>query len=301
MMGQDLVESASRAIEAEVPRRERQLDELAESIQQSVREGVRAGGEPARTAKDWLHGVWLGHSLHTALSDVPIGAWALSAILDLVGSRRGADTALLVGVVAAVPTALAGAADWSDTEGKARRYGLAHAVLNSLSLGCFTTSLLARKAGKRSLGIGLSTTGLALGTMSAYLGGEMVYKLGAAVSRTAFRPDPAPSSFKVAMKAADLPEGKLTAAEITVDGQKVPLVLLKRGAEVLALDGTCSHWGAPLAEGTIVGAGDCVECPWHASTFNMRDGSVVHGPATTRQPAYETRVQFGNVEVRRRA
>jgi nitrite reductase/ring-hydroxylating ferredoxin subunit len=65
------------------------------------------------------------------------------------------------------------------------------------------------------------------------------------------------------------------------------------------LGATCSHWGGPLAEGKLVDA-DCVECPWHASQFNMHDGSVVQGPATARQPVFEARVRNGSVEVRRR-
>ena len=41
----------------------------------------------------------------------------------------------------------------------------------------------------------------------------------------------------------------LASAKINVDGQQLPLVLLRRGTQVLALGATCSHWGGPLAEG----------------------------------------------------
>jgi nitrite reductase/ring-hydroxylating ferredoxin subunit len=77
------------------------------------------------------------------------------------------------------------------------------------------------------------------------------------------------------------------------------LVLLKRGLEIRALSGVCSHSGGPLPEGKLLD-NDCVECPWHRSQFSMDDGSVHHGPATVAQPVYDVRIREGKVEVRRR-
>jgi nitrite reductase/ring-hydroxylating ferredoxin subunit len=54
-----------------------------------------------------------------------------------------------------------------------------------------------------------------------------------------------------------------------------------------------------LHEGSIEGGR--VTCPWHASMFNLADGSLVRGPATAPQPSYEVRVQDGKIEVRSRA
>jgi nitrite reductase/ring-hydroxylating ferredoxin subunit len=45
-----------------------------------------------------------------------------------------------------------------------------------------------------------------------------------------------------------------------------------------------------------------VTCPWHGSTFRVSDGAVIHGPATARQPAFESRItESGWVQVRPRA
>ena len=63
-----------------------------------------------------------------------------------------------------------------------------------------------------------------------------------------------------------------------------------------ALAHTCAHLGAPLSEGKL--EGDVVQCPWHGSRFDFRDGSVDRGPAAYPQPKYETRVRDGMVEVR---
>ena len=55
--------------------------------------------------------------------------------------------------------------------------------------------------------------------------------------------------------------------------------------------------GNVVDEGTL--QGDCIECPWHQSRFDIHDGRVLGGPATMPQPRYETRVREGQVQLRR--
>jgi nitrite reductase/ring-hydroxylating ferredoxin subunit/uncharacterized membrane protein len=270
------------------------LDGLAEQLQGWIRGLVESQGEPGQKAKDALNGVWLGHALHPALTDVPIGAWACTAVLDLVGQPDAADAALAIGIAAAVPTALAGAADWVDTGGQQRRNGLAHALLNSVALGCMAGSLAARRADQRGLGLLLSTAGLSIGTLSAWIGGELVYRLGVAVDRNAWV-EPI-GDFAPAAKLADLEDGQLTGVDVRTGDRSERVVLLKRGDEVLAFDARCSHMGGPLDEGSL--EGDTVQCPWHGSRFDVRSGAVRQGPATAPVPTYETRVREGTVEVR---
>jgi nitrite reductase/ring-hydroxylating ferredoxin subunit len=81
-----------------------------------------------------------------------------------------------------------------------------------------------------------------------------------------------------------------------LDGE--PLVAAEGDGGPVALFDRCSHLGGPLHEGTLVDG--CVRCPWHGSTFRMADGSVVHGPATATQPAYELRVDGERMLARRR-
>ena len=280
------------------PEQSETLDHWSDQLQGVLRSLVQQGGPAALRAKNWLNGVWLGHPLHPALTDVPIGAWWTGTLLDVVGARREADAAMTIGVLAAVPTAVAGAADWSDTEAEQRRTGMVHALLNSAGLVCMIASLFARRADSRGFGIGLSTIGLALSTLSAWLGGELVYRAGTNISRNAFVPRV--DEFKVVTSAAALQPGKLVAAELEVDGTKIPLALLKKGSSVLAVSSVCAHWGGPLAEGRLVDR-ECIECPWHASQFDMVDGSVRQGPATAPVPTFEARIRNGKVEVRSRA
>ena len=274
------------------------LDRLAKSVQSPLAAWLRSIGPVGDIITNFLHGVWLGHSLHPALTDVPIGSWTAGLVFDLLGRNEAADAAYAVGSLAALPTALAGTADWLEITDKQRRVGFVHAVINIGGLGLILLSLKERLSGHRRVAVVLSTTGYGLVSLAAWLGGELVYLLGAAVSHNAF--EPIATDFVVAADATGLVDGMLMAGCIDVDGQAVPLVLLKQGSDIMALSGVCSHAGGPLSEGNLLN-NNCVECPWHHSQFNMRDGSVHRGPATAPQPAYETRIRDGKIEVRRRA
>jgi nitrite reductase/ring-hydroxylating ferredoxin subunit len=278
------------------------LDSLGEQLQQATTAAFASGGQTGKKVEDFLHGSWYGHALHPALILAPAGAWVTAAVLDLVGAEEGADAAVGFGILSSLPAAASGLADWSYTSGKARRLGLVHALLNTVALGLYTGSWLARKSDNRAMGVGLSTLGLGAVSVSAYLGGDLSYSLGQGVNRIAFSPDVGETSddltqFKVVAKAADLPEGQLSSGEFDAGGEKIPLVLLKRGGQVYALNSVCTHMGGPLAEGKLVGEW-CVECPWHGSQFDLRDGHVVQSPAAYPQPRFETRIQNGNVEAR---
>jgi hypothetical protein len=131
-----------------------------------------------------LEGRWLGHALHPALSDVPIGSWTSSVILDLLGgaaAESGADLLIGVGLAAALPTAISGWTDWSRTETTQQRVGLVHAATNISAVLLFTASLHARRRGRRHLGRLLSLAGAGSMGAAAYLGGHLSFGRSAGV------------------------------------------------------------------------------------------------------------------------
>ena len=272
------------------------LDHYADTLQSLINALIRRGGAPAQQVKDFLNGTWLGHPLHPALTDVPLGAWASAALLDLLGAEDAADAAYTVGVLAVPPTAWSGAADWDDLSGEQRRTGLLHAMLNVSGTALIVSSLVARRTHHRGLGVLLSTAGLSCTAAAAWLGGRLVYALGTGIARTAF--EPLVEEFAAVMPLAELAEDRPVPGEVEVDGAKVPLVLFKQGDAISAIAATCTHAGGHLGEGELVDA-DCVTCPLHGSWFSLMDGSVRRGPASVPAPQFEVRVRAGQIEVRR--
>ena len=93
---------------------------------------------------------------------------------------------------------------------------------------------------------------------------------------------------------AQLADETPTAAR--ADGLAV--VLVRSSGQLYALDDRCSHRGCALHEGRLT-PDETLSCPCHGSTFRL-DGSVVKGPATSRQPAFDIRANGGNLEIRAR-
>ncbi|MDI3340566.1 MAG: Rieske 2Fe-2S domain-containing protein [Sphaerobacter sp.] len=274
------------------------LKPIDEVLQRAVSGVFRSAGPAGARAKDVLNGVWLGHPLHPALSDVPLGAWTAAAVMDVLAASSGreelgagADAAIGIGLAAAVPTAVTGLADWQYLVGRPHRTGLVHGLLNVGAVALYGASLALRRAGARGAGQLLASLGYGTVLFSAYLGGDLVYRDLANVNHA--NTAAMPRQFTPVLAASELVEGRLT----RVDARGTPVVLLRRGERVYALAATCSHLGGPLHEGELH-PDNTVTCPWHGSTFAFDDGHIVTGPATIEQPVFETRIKDGQIEVR---
>ena len=159
------------------------LDGLGRTAGRTVRALI-----PCGAPKDVLSGSWLGHALHPILTDIPIGAWTSSLVLDWTGgkaSRSASDRLVLTGVLAAGATVATGWSDWADAEQgnpAVRRSGLVHAATNATATALMTGSYLARKRGARGRGRMLSLAGSAALAAGGWLGGHLSYTLGAGVT-----------------------------------------------------------------------------------------------------------------------
>ena len=267
------------------------LDAYAQTLGSLVAKVLQPG-----KLKDLLSGTWMGHPAHPMLTDVPIGAWTSALMLDLLGgptAANGADTLIGIGVLAALPTAITGLSELADlgTEHE-RAIAGAHAIGNTAALSLYAASYLARKSGNRMIGICLSTAGAGVMMASAFLGGHLSFRKGIGVNHTAF--EYPVEDWTPVLADAELGEGEVK----LVNAAGNDVMVYRSNGTLCALADHCMHAGGPLHEGSIEGGR--VTCPWHASTFNLADGSLVRGPATAPQPSYETRVQDGKIEVRSR-
>jgi nitrite reductase/ring-hydroxylating ferredoxin subunit/uncharacterized membrane protein len=283
----------------EIIKKQEWLEPIAERLQPAVAASLGTDGAIGPKIANLLHGTWLGHPLHVVLTDVPIGSWTAAAVLDALeektGSRamgRGADAVIAVGLAGAAGAAITGLADWSKIGGgQPRRIGLAHALLNATATACYVTSLCLRSTHSRRAGRRFALLGLIVSSVSAYLGGHLVFKEKIGIDHTAdYSP---PEDFVAVLAEAELLENQLR----RVNANGMPVLLVRRGDHIYAIAETCAHLGGPLSEGKLEDA--TVRCPWHGSRFSLEDGRVLEGPSVHAQPVLEVRVRDGQIEVRR--
>ena len=259
---------------------------------------LQAAGEPIvgqkapRPLKDTLVGTWLGHPLHPAVVQLPIGFWTSSLALDLAGQEQAADLTLALGLASTPGAVLTGMAQWQDATNNEspRRLGALHASLNGIATVLYGASLLQRRRGNRSAGVALAATGYAIANASAWIGGDLAYDRGIGVDHTAFQQPPA--DWVDVLDENSLVEG----VPKRVRAKGYPVMLLKRGQQINAIAATCPHLSGPLDKGEI--EDDTVTCPWHGSVFCLSDGKLLHGPATTPVTVFDVRVEGERIFVR---
>lgn len=279
------------------------IERVSDALQDFIKALIGSNRRRPRRLKSLLHGTWLRHPLHPLLTDIPIGAWVLAALFDIIWliapktwawAAQGAVVVVAVGALAGIGAVLTGMADWSDSYGAERRTGFWHGLLNSTALILYIVSLVFRlqAPGWQSLtGAVLGFIGVVTVTYGGYLGGDMVFGKGTGVNHTAW--EAGSDDFEAVIPVTDMPDNHLQ--RVVVAG--VPVILLRMGDQYCAISATCSHAGGPLDEGTL--GGGVVTCPWHGSRFSVCSGQPLTGPATIAQPRYETRVRDGYIELKR--
>ncbi|WP_063021883.1 non-heme iron oxygenase ferredoxin subunit [Nocardia niwae] len=93
---------------------------------------------------------------------------------------------------------------------------------------------------------------------------------------------------------ADIPVGEGIAIDKSITGTADNIALLRDDdGSVYALDDTCTHEVASLAEGWVEDG--YVECPLHSSKFRLESGEVDSMPATEGVCPHRVEVRDGEV------
>jgi len=259
----------------------------------------RVLGTPGRLLQDFMNGSWLGHSLHASIVDVVVGGATAALLLDVLRvffNIEGLETAttwvLGLAWAAGLGAILTGLTDFKDTgTGNERNVTGLHGLINIIGNGGFFFSLQQRLSGNHDGAFWPLVVGYLIISFGSYIGGHVVFKYGYMVNHNAFSRGKRAKDFTAVVPVAEVPEGAPT--KVTFGSTAVMLV--RRGDVVHALKDTCSHAGGPLSEGEL--REDTITCPWHSSTFRLSDGSVVHGPAGSRQVSYRARISGDQVEL----
>lgn len=146
-----------------------------------------------------------GHPIHPMLIPFPIGLLVFSFIADLIYLWQGnpiwegyiAFYSLLAGVIAGGAAAIPGLIDWATlTDREVVKVANWHARVNLFTMVIFIASLYLRTRGGAgwiislpSLPIILSLIGVIGLTIAGWLGGELVFRHGVAVSHGTAAPE----------------------------------------------------------------------------------------------------------------
>jgi uncharacterized membrane protein len=136
------------------------------------------------------HTKLLGHPIHPMLIVYPVGLLSGAVIFDLLYVATGNDQlaifsfwAIAAGVVGGLAAAVFGLIDWLNIPARtrAKRLGMFHGLGNLVVVGLFVLSFLTRMSNPTYLPdttpLLLGVLGLAVALVTAWLGGELVYRL----------------------------------------------------------------------------------------------------------------------------
>ena len=97
-------------------------ERLSDQLQHVIQVIVGSQRKPPRRLKSLLNGTWFGHPLHPVMTDVPVAAWILTAIFDIIWlithtswAAYGGFVTMIVGLLGALGAIVTGLTDWSDT------------------------------------------------------------------------------------------------------------------------------------------------------------------------------------------
>jgi len=137
----------------------------------------------------------LGHPVHQMLIPLPVGLFVVAALLDIVGAFVEAKWIPIVsywniafGIISALVAAVFGAADWTKIPRgtRAKRIGTLHGVGNVIGVLLFGGALWLRSSDplhrSDAASLTLEVLAFALMSVTAWLGGELVDRLGIGVT-----------------------------------------------------------------------------------------------------------------------
>src|SRR5262245_19559759 len=162
---------------------QRWLDRPSYRLEHALTLVFAALGRRREAVSNALHGTWLGHPLHPALTAVPTGAVATAVALDAASVLPGRSSAMRdasrlalgVGIIGSLGAAATGATDWQHTHEESRRVGIAHGLLNTVATALYAVSWWDRRRGRHIRGMAGTALGYGITLGSGYLGGALVY------------------------------------------------------------------------------------------------------------------------------
>ena len=89
----------------------------------------------------------------------------------------------------------------------------------------------------------------------------------------------------------DLSPGEM----IGIERENKSILVANVNGSYYAIGNSCTHMGCNISDGIL--SGETVQCPCHNSTFELRTGAVINGPAKSPEPSYITRIDGDKILV----
>lgn len=96
--------------------------------------------------------------------------------------------------------------------------------------------------------------------------------------------------------AADLPPGERLVVRLGRDF----VAVFNVGGRFYAVEDRCSHEDFPLSDGFVHEVDQTIECTQHGAIFDLLTGKDLAPPAVSPVQAYETRIEDGTLQIRKR-
>jgi nitrite reductase/ring-hydroxylating ferredoxin subunit/uncharacterized membrane protein len=255
-----------------------------------------------------------GHPIHVMLIPFPLAAFVGAFFFDVAGTIWGREAFWLTGgflavagIVTAIVAAVPGAVDYFGTvppASSAKKRATRHALANLSAVALFAVGLWLRggiEAPPAPLSLLAWALGLVLLTMGGWMGGTLVYRNQIGVDHRYARAGKwnearvSDGDNAVVARAGELQVDQMKL--VHMDGDRIVLARTEDG--YVAFDDYCPHRGGSLAGGSMMCG--TVQCPWHGSQFDVRDGSLRAGPAEAGIRTYPVEDEAGEIRIRRQA
>lgn len=249
-----------------------------------------------------------GHPIHPALIPFPFafltGALLFDALGWILGEGSFAATGrhlAIAGVAAGVITAIPGIIDYLYTvppRSSGKKRARLHGTLNLTAVTLFAMAIWLRPETVTLAVLAVEAAGVALLSYAGWLGGTLVvrnmigvdhrYANAGKWKEVTLEGD---GEWVVAAGQDELQPGQMKLLHF--NGRRIVLARTAKGH--VAFDDRCTHRGASLAGGVLVG--NTVQCLWHGSQFDAETGEVRCGPAKEGIARYQTDVKNGEVRI----
>ena len=250
-----------------------------------------------------------GHPIHPMLIPFPFAFLTGAFVFDVIGWVVAqapwvtiAGYLAAAGVLTALLAAVPGFIDYVRTvppKSSGKRRATTHMLLNLSAVALFIVAIVLRKDSVVPETPVLILEGLAVGMLSVggWLGGVLVSRNQISVDHRYARAGQwKEQSFKISpgepMVVARSDELEVDQMKLLrLDGHRIVIARTKQG--YVAFDDRCTHRGGSLAGGVIIDG--VVQCPWHGSQFDCRNGAVKAGPAKASIKTYPISEREGKI------